>query len=80
MSLDRRNFDSSDLSTHDARICNALIGLKDGPEGMHLYGENGYMIFRWMVESRNCYYEAFDQEPLTLDENRTVNTRWRDAG
>jgi superfamily II DNA or RNA helicase len=78
LSLNRRSFDSSDLSSHDARICNALIGLKDGPDGMHLHGENGYMIFRWMVESRCCYYEAFDREPLTLDENRTIEAQWND--
>ncbi len=79
LSLNRRSFDSSDLSSHDARICNALIGLKDGPDGMHLHGENGYMIFRWMVESRNCFYEAFDRDPLTLDENRTIEAEWHDV-
>ena len=78
--LDRRHFDSSDLSSRDARICNALIGLKDSPSGLHLSGEHGYMVFRWMVESGNCYYEAFDSKPLRIDVNRSIAAEWREAG
>ena len=78
--LDRRHFDSSDLTSRDARICNALIGLKDSPSGLHLSGEHGYMVFRWMVESGNCYYEAFDSKPLRIDVNRSIGAEWRDAG
>lgn len=78
--LDRRHFDSSDLSSRDARICNALIGLKDSPSGLHLSGEHGYMVFRWMVESGNCYYEAFDSKPLRIDVNRSIGAEWQDAG
>ncbi len=74
--LDRRHFDASDLSSRDARICNALIGLKDSPTGLHLTGEHGYMVFRWMVETGCCYYEAFDSEPLALDINRPVEADW----
>ncbi len=78
--LDRRHFDSSDLTSRDARICNALIGLKDSPSGLHLSGEHGYMVFRWMVESGNCYYEAFDSKPLRIDVNRSISAEWQDAG
>lgn len=78
--LDRRHFDSSDLSSRDARICNALIGLKDSPSGLHLSGEHGYMVFRWMVESGNCYYEAFDSKPLRIDVNRSIAAEWQEAG
>lgn len=78
--LDRRHFDSSDLTSRDARICNALIGLKDSPSGLHLSGEHGYMVFRWMVESGNCYYEAFDSKPLRIDVNRSIGAEWQDAG
>ncbi|OED35487.1 hypothetical protein AB833_30165 [Chromatiales bacterium (ex Bugula neritina AB1)] len=76
LTLDRRHFDATDLSGRDARICNALIGLKDSPTGLHLSGEHGYMVFRWMVESGCCYYEAFDSKPLTLDINRPIEADW----
>ena len=76
--LDRRHFDASDLSNRDARICNALIGLKDSPSGLHLSGEHGYMVFRWMVESGNCFYEAFDSKPLRIDNNRNLSAEWHD--
>ena len=75
--LDRRHFDSSDLTSRDARICNALIGLKDSPSGLHLSGEHGYMVFRWMIESGNCYYEAFDSKPLRIDVNRSISADWQ---
>ncbi len=75
--LDRRHFDSSDLSSRDARICNALIGLKDSPSGLHLNGEHGYMVFRWMIESGNCYFEAFDSKPLRIDVNRSISAEWQ---
>ena len=77
--LDRRHFDSSDLTSRDARICNALIGLKDSPSGLHLSGEHGYMVFRWMIESGNCYYEAFDSKPLRIDVNRSVSAEWQES-
>jgi superfamily II DNA or RNA helicase len=80
LSLDRRHFDATDLSSHDARICNALIGLKDSSTGMHLSGEHGYMVFRWMVETGNCYYEAFGSEPLRFDINRPIEADWIDPG
>ena len=80
LSLDRRHFDATDLTGHDARICNALIGLKDSSTGMHLSGEHGYMVFRWMVESGNCYYEAFDSEPLRFDINRPIEADWISPG
>ncbi len=74
--LDRRHFDATDLSNHDARVCNALIGLKDSPGGLNLSGEHGYMVFRWMVETGSCYYEAFDREPLAFGPNLPVSANW----
>lgn len=79
LTLDRRHFDATDLSSHDARICNALIGLKDSPTGLNLTGEHGYMVFRWMVETGSCYFEAFDSEPLKIDSNRPIEADWVDA-
>lgn len=76
LTLDRRHFDATDLSSHDARICNALIGLKDSPTGLNLSGEHGYMVFRWMVETGSCYFEAFDSEPLKIDSNRPIEADW----
>lgn len=80
LALDRRHFDATDLSSHDARICNALIGLKDSPGGLNLSGEHGYMVFRWMVETGSCYYEAFDRQPLTFGPNLPVSASWNTVG
>jgi len=77
--LDRRHFDSADLNSRDARICNALIGLKDSPSGLHLSGEHGYMVFRWMLESGNCFYEALTSKPLRIDVNRSVSAEWENT-
>ncbi len=77
--LDRRHFDASDLTSRDARICNALIGLKDSPSGLHLSGEHGYMVFRWMIESGSCYFEAFDSKPLRIDVNRSISAEWQNT-
>ncbi|MEM7259000.1 MAG: SNF2-related protein, partial [Pseudomonadota bacterium] len=80
LALDRRHFDATDLSSHDARICNALIGLKDSPGGLNLSGEHGYMVFRWMVETGSCYYEAFDRQPLSFGPNLPVSASWTTVG
>jgi superfamily II DNA or RNA helicase len=80
LSLDRRHFDATDLSSHDARVCNALIGLKDSPGGLNLSGEHGYMVFRWMVETGSCYYEAFDRQPLSFGPNLPVSASWTTPG
>jgi superfamily II DNA or RNA helicase len=80
LALDRRHFDATDLSSHDARICNALIGLKDSPTGLNLSGEHGYMVFRWMVETGSCYFEAFDSEPLSFGQNLPVRADWTSRG